>query len=147
MDIPIPSERVATIAAGVSSSRKTAAALVILAALLFGIGIVGVAYDGGSGDQSRGSLIGGMAFWLAVLALLGRWFWTKAARATQLGQLAADPTWTLVLDDRTIVPVDGNGVRRLDKSFKVSARQCAVLVAAPRAQVVTQPPASTRSPS
>ncbi len=139
--IEIPRERIGPVAASVASSAKTAAGILAAVFLLFVAAGVGVLYNGTASlhhpISDPPTTAAGIGFWALIVLLLFARRIRVANRATEAGKLAASDAsvrWTLT--GRQLYPTIAD-VPRFDRALKLSPSLREMLIAVPRANVVS----------
>ncbi len=139
--ISIPPERLVPIATETSSSGKTIGSI-----FCFILGIVVIAgitmltnpdsFDGNHDDAA--STLLGVGFWILIFGAFAAKFIGNARRAGAAAAAAQSQNvaYTFHLTGRMIVAADANGAPLPSRTFRISRKSRAMLLAVPRAAVV-----------
>lgn len=139
--IRIPPERIVPIANETASSAKTIGAVFcfILGLVVFA-GVQMVTNPGSftDGTESTGGTIFGLGFWMIVLGGIAAKFIGNARRAAAAAKAATSTNveYSFNLTGRMVVVADANSVPLPSRTFKISRKSRAMLLAVPRATVV-----------
>jgi hypothetical protein len=146
--IAIPAERVPPVARDMASSSKSIAGVLFFLGAIVAIGALGALGEGTHDDdrpknsaEAAGNAVGAVLGAGIIFGVPG-WFGFRAARnasrATRAASVAkTDPSYTWRLAGKYIIAADGHGAPHPELSFKINGKLRTMLLALPRANVVS----------
>ena len=139
--VRIPPERIVPIAKETSSSGKTVGSVfcfILGLVAICGVTMITNPSSLGDGPSDTTGTIVGLGFWMLVFGAIAAKFIGNARRANAAAAAAQSTNveYSFNLTGRMIVVADANNVPLPSRTFKISRKSRAMLLAVPKAKVV-----------